>query len=63
MQKNITAIILAGGKGTRLGEVTKITPKPLIKIGENPFIFYVINNLSRYGITKFMFDRLQTRSI
>ena len=54
MQKNITAIILAGGKGTRLGEVTKITPKPLIKIGENPFIFYVINNLSRYGITKFI---------
>ena len=27
------AIILAAGKGERFGQLTKITPKPLIKIG------------------------------
>ena len=37
------AIILAGGKGTRLKNITKQIPKPLIKIKNNEFIFYLIN--------------------
>ena len=28
------AIILAAGKGERFGDITKIIPKPLIKLGE-----------------------------
>ena len=46
-------IILAGGLGTRLGEITKKTPKPLIKVKNKPFIFYIIENLYRQGIRKF----------
>ena len=32
------AIILSGGKGTRLGEITRDTPKPLIQINGKPFL-------------------------
>jgi D,D-heptose 1,7-bisphosphate phosphatase len=46
-------IVLAGGYGSRLGKITRQTPKPLIKIYEKPFIFYLIDNLYRQGIRKF----------
>ena len=46
-------VILAGGYGTRLGKITKKTPKPLIKINQKPFIFYLIKNFYRQGIRKF----------
>jgi len=36
-------IILAGGLGTRLGDETKLVPKPMIKIGNDPIILHIIN--------------------
>ena len=36
-------VILAGGKGTRLSEYTKILPKPMIKIGSKPIVEHIIN--------------------
>ncbi len=44
------AIILCGGKGTRLWPITKKIPKPLIKINNKAFIEYLIFNLSRQNI-------------
>ena len=44
------AAILTGGKGLRLGVLTKATPKPLIKIGKKPVIAHQIGLLKRYGI-------------
>ncbi len=38
----IEAIVLAGGKGTRLGALTEDTPKPLLKVGKKPFLEYVL---------------------
>ena len=46
------ALIICGGKGTRLWPLTKNTPKPLIKINNKPFIDYLIKNLSRQNIKK-----------
>ena len=43
-------IILAGGLGSRLGNLTKKTPKPLIKINNLPFLFYLILKLKNEGI-------------
>lgn len=45
------AVILVGGLGTRLGDLTRETPKPLMPIGDKPFLEYLIQNLSRYGFT------------
>jgi len=42
------AVILAGGKGTRLGDLVKDTPKPLIKIGDKPIIEHQILLLKKY---------------
>ena len=47
-------IILAGGVGSRLGKITKKTPKPLINVNNKPFINYIIKNFYRQGIRNFL---------
>ena len=47
-------LILAGGIGSRLGQITKKVPKPLIKINNNIFLDYLIKNLYRQGIREFI---------
>jgi D-glycero-D-manno-heptose 1,7-bisphosphate phosphatase len=44
------AVVLAGGLGTRLGELTRAVPKPLLAVAGTPFIDTVIRWLARYGI-------------
>ena len=43
------AVVLAGGKGTRLRPYTVVLPKPLMPIGEYPILEVVIRQLSRHG--------------
>ncbi|MBP1668852.1 MAG: histidinol-phosphate phosphatase family protein, partial [Bacteroidetes bacterium] len=45
------AIILAGGKGSRLAELTQKIPKPMLKIGDRPLLQHQIELLKKYGIT------------
>ena len=53
-KNSVTAVILAGGKGTRLAELTKVLPKPLIRIGTKPIIWHIMKIYSFYGINKFI---------
>jgi len=46
----LDAVIMAGGKGTRLRPLTDDIPKPLLKIGNKPIIEYNIDRLNQYGI-------------
>ena len=48
------AVIFCGGLGKRLGNITKQTPKPLIKINGKPFIEYLISKFSRYQISNIL---------
>jgi D,D-heptose 1,7-bisphosphate phosphatase len=47
----VQAVILAGGKGTRLGALTGGRPKPLLEVGGEPFITLLIRSLKRFGFT------------
>jgi D,D-heptose 1,7-bisphosphate phosphatase len=44
------AVILVGGLGTRLGERTKATPKPMLPIGGRPFLDTLIDEIARYDV-------------
>jgi D-glycero-D-manno-heptose 1,7-bisphosphate phosphatase len=44
------AVVLAGGLGTRLGELTRATPKPLLPVGGRPFLAYLFDWLARGGV-------------
>ncbi len=44
------ALILAGGKGTRLRPLTVYTPKPIVPICNRPFLLYQIDTLKRAGV-------------
>jgi len=46
------AIILAGGKGTRLQPYTTVLPKPLMPVGDVPILEIVIRQLRYYGFDK-----------
>jgi D-glycero-alpha-D-manno-heptose 1-phosphate guanylyltransferase len=47
-----TAIILVGGRGTRLGARTEQTPKPLVDVAGRPFLFHVLDYLLRQNIRR-----------
>lgn len=42
-------VILAGGFGTRLKSVSKNIPKPMMPIGNQPFLYVLMKNLEKYG--------------
>ncbi len=50
MNQKIQAVILAGGKGTRLAPLTDNLPKPLVPIAGKPMIYYVLEHLRKFGI-------------
>ena len=47
---NIRGIVLAGGKGTRLGELTKVTNKHLLPVGPLPMVYYPLKKIVGAGI-------------
>ena len=50
---DVPVIIMAGGKGTRLYPYTKILPKPLIPIGDQPILEHIIGRFYAYGCNPF----------
>lgn len=48
------AVILAGGRGTRISELTHSLPKPLIEINGTPILMLIINHLRKFGIKDFI---------
>jgi glucose-1-phosphate thymidylyltransferase len=47
----IRGVILAGGKGTRMGELTKVTNKHLLPVGPYPMVYHPLKKLTGAGIS------------
>ena len=47
-------VIMAGGLGTRLGDLTKNAPKPLLKVGKKPILETLISNFIEQGFNNFI---------
>lgn len=48
------AVVLAGGRGTRLGDATKDVPKPLLDVGGRPFLEWVLEHWVSQGLEQFI---------
>jgi glucose-1-phosphate cytidylyltransferase len=46
-------VILAGGLGTRMSEITKTIPKPMVKINNKPILIHIMNHFSKAGFNEF----------
>ena len=47
-------IILAGGLGTRLGGITEVIPKPMVRIGDRPILWHIMKRYAVYGFKDFV---------
>ncbi len=43
------AMVLCAGYGTRLGDLTRETPKPMLPLGDRPMLEYILCHLKRHG--------------
>ena len=48
------AVILAGGRGTRMSEETALRPKPMIEIGGRPLLWHIMKIYSAHGVNDFV---------
>jgi dTDP-glucose pyrophosphorylase/CBS domain-containing protein len=46
-------VIMAGGKGERLAELTRDTPKPMLTVGSRPILDTIVGNLAGQGFRNF----------
>jgi CDP-glucose 4,6-dehydratase len=46
-------VILAGGRGTRLAEETRVRPKPMVEIGDKPILWHIMKGYAHYGCNEF----------
>ena len=52
--KNMTAVILAGGKGTRISEESAVRPKPMVTIGGKPILWHILKIYASFGVRRFI---------
>ena len=50
------ALLLAAGRGTRLGKITETIPKPLVKVRDKPVIDYLIQKLINLNVTHILIN-------
>jgi glucose-1-phosphate cytidylyltransferase len=54
MNERIPTIILCGGRGTRIREVSSLVPKPLLPVGDRPILWHIMKLYSAHGFSDFV---------
>ena len=54
LPKDNYVVIMAGGKGKRMGDVTSDCPKPMLKISDKPVIEHIMDHLINFGFNNFI---------
>jgi glucose-1-phosphate cytidylyltransferase len=52
--RQVKAVILAGGLGSRLSEETTVKPKPMVEIGGRPILWHIMKIYAAHGIEEFV---------
>lgn len=52
--EKIKVVILCGGQGTRIRDVSEILPKPMLTIGDRPIVWHIMKIFAHYGIKDFI---------
>ncbi|MFB3813631.1 MAG: nucleotidyltransferase family protein [Terriglobales bacterium] len=52
MRRDLQVVILAGGLGTRLRPITERVPKPMVPVGGQPFLQYILEHLVAQGFAR-----------
>lgn len=50
MKNSPVGVVLAGGRGTRLGWLGNLLPKALVPVGQKPILYHIIKNLEQIGV-------------
>jgi glucose-1-phosphate cytidylyltransferase len=48
------AMLLCGGQGTRLRDVTEVLPKPMVPVGSQPIVWHIMKNYAAFGVKRFI---------
>ncbi len=54
MNSGIPVVLLCGGKGTRIREMTDTIPKPMVEVGGRPILWHIMKSYSFYGYSNFI---------
>jgi glucose-1-phosphate cytidylyltransferase len=54
VDESVETVILCGGRGTRLGSMTDLQPKPLVHVGGRPILWHIMDHYARYGFKRFV---------
>lgn len=52
--RDMKAVLLAGGLGTRISEESGVRPKPMIEIGGMPILWHIMKGYAHYGVNEFI---------
>jgi glucose-1-phosphate cytidylyltransferase len=47
-------VLFCGGRGLRMGEMTALTPKPMVRVGSRPIIWHIMRYYAHHGHTEFV---------
>jgi glucose-1-phosphate cytidylyltransferase len=53
-RSEIPVVILCGGKGLRIREVSELLPKPMLNIGERPVLWHIMKSYAHHGFKRFV---------